>query len=1323
MILKIKKGISCILTSIVLFTCLSSGLTVIGVDISNIFTYQAATGYYALKGLVDNYQDLLGGITEITLPETYNDLPCALNASTFQNNTYFTKVTVPSSYEALNGFNGCSSIKEIVLLNEEQVSFKLSCLKNCTALETLKIYASSLASNPTLATFTNVPTTAVAYVKNDTVKEQLVNWPGSIIVDPSLGGGDTVNYTSLDTAIADGEAVDTTKYTEDSVKALTDAIAAAKAVKENSNATQDDVDNAAKAITDAIAGLKSKLDYTSHDVFVFTYTVRDTYSAVFADNYVDVLTSLGTTELEIPYTYDDGVNGEKMIESVSISSVKDDYITKVILDEGYSTVSWARAFRYFTSLETVEFKYKGNDFSIGSIFRDNTSIKEVYIHASTMNVSGSEFRGLSSDAKVYVDNEAVKTAIVNGTASGSYPVSADQIIVLGGGDTVNYTSLDTAIADGEAVDTTKYTEDSVKVLTDAIAAAKAVKENAAATQDDVDAAAKAITDAIAGLKSKLDYTALDKAIADGEAVDTTKYTADSVMTLTEAIAAAKAVKENADATQDDVNVAAKAIEDAVSALEIVWPITYDISAKHDGSVKAAVYIDGSLLISGSGATADYTGGGTNITPLANHEITSVKVEEGITDLGDWLFYDCTAITSITFPSTLKSIGARCFSHTGFTSIEIPDSVTSVGSYAFGGCSSLVTVKLPSGLTTLNEGTFYYCKSLTSVNIPDGVTSIGSGVFSSCTGLTSIDLPSGLTSIESFAFNGCGLTGDVVVPSGVVALKSQVFMNCTSSDLKIHLLGVIESYHNIGYASNPFEGVTGTIYVYNQASYDLLKKYVPATATLVFSNAYTDLETAINEADSKKEADYTSDSWEAFLTALANAKAVLASGSSDFTAAKTDLTKAIEALVFADTSEIKESLAELVEKIELLLTLKDESNYTSESWTTLSKALEAAKTEETLTVSGYTALYNDLSNAYSGLTAVSTSDSEYLGTIYGGYEKTYNHETDSYKVVTSDDVDMNRVVGTTYVNVTCTPNDELKSQLPYGKLHIWNFLDGDQSYTKLNGSADNVFTYNLSIPSADSAFSLTAGTGWTSDKEVFYVKSVGFYNSDDELLYIYSVDAAGSEERSALKSAIEAAEKFDKNYYTEESVALLELMIEEANEMLNNVSATKDDCSVRVSELDAAVKALVANVVTGTVTGTIKVSDSNAETEMTVTAVAADGIKTTVTATSMGTYTLENLPVGDYTLTISGGKYAERSYKITVAEGDNAHDVNLNPLGDINGDGKITTADVGMANSHAKGVKTLTDYDFVCANVSDDESVTTADVGMVNSHAKGVKPLW
>ncbi len=142
-----------------------------------------------------------------------------------------------------------------------------------------------------------------------------------------------------------------------------------------------------------------------------------------------------------------------------------------------------------------------------------------------------------------------------------------------------------------------------------------------------------------------------------------------------------------------------------------------------------------------------------------------------------------------------------------------------------------------------------------------------------------------------------------------------------------------------------------------------------------------------------------------------------------------------------------------------------------------------------------------------------------------------------------------------------------------------------------------------------------------------------------------------------------------------------------------------------------------------ITGTINVSDSDATTDMTVTAVAEDGTETSVTATSMGEYTIEGLASGTYTLVVSGGKYVPREYSIEVDIEDITQDVSLNPYGDVNGDGNVTTADVGLANSHAKGVKILEDYEFDSADVNIDESVTTADVGKINSHAKGVALLW
>ncbi len=143
-----------------------------------------------------------------------------------------------------------------------------------------------------------------------------------------------------------------------------------------------------------------------------------------------------------------------------------------------------------------------------------------------------------------------------------------------------------------------------------------------------------------------------------------------------------------------------------------------------------------------------------------------------------------------------------------------------------------------------------------------------------------------------------------------------------------------------------------------------------------------------------------------------------------------------------------------------------------------------------------------------------------------------------------------------------------------------------------------------------------------------------------------------------------------------------------------------------------------------ISGAVSVSDSDTGTDMTVTAVSADGQEFSSPAKSMGEYSITRLDAGTYTLKISGGKYAPREYSIEISDIDVSQDVTLNPYGDLNGDGKVTTADVGMANSHAKGVKPLEGYAFVCADVTgDDNTVTTADVGKINSHAKGVKALW
>ena len=180
----------------------------------------------------------------------------------------------------------------------------------------------------------------------------------------------------------------------------------------------------------------------------------------------------------------------------------------------------------------------------------------------------------------------------------------------------------------------------------------------------------------------------------------------------------------------------------------------------------------------------------------------------VTSIGDYAFYGCSSLTSIT----------------------IHKSVTSIGNYAFADCSSLTSVTIPNSVISIRGSAFYNCSKLTKTNytgdiagwcnikfgsgkanpmyyshnfyindqeikdlvIPNSVTSIGSYAFYGCSSLTSVTIGNSVTSIGSWAFEDCSSLTSVTINSDAIVKKAY-----SSSSNISHIFGSQVTEYIIG----------------------------------------------------------------------------------------------------------------------------------------------------------------------------------------------------------------------------------------------------------------------------------------------------------------------------------------------------------------------------------------------------------------------------------------------------------------------------------------------------------------------------------------------
>lgn len=184
--------------------------------------------------------------------------------------------------------------------------------------------------------------------------------------------------------------------------------------------------------------------------------------------------------------------------------------------------------------------------------------------------------------------------------------------------------------------------------------------------------------------------------------------------------------------------------------------------------------------------------------------------QGITEVPNYLFRDCTALKTVKIPQTVTSIGQGAFfGCTSMENITLPDGLLSLGGSAFNECRTLKSVTLPAGITAIEETIFLNCVELMEVVGLDKVTSIGDSAFSGCKMLQLTDLTA-VETVGEYAFWKCTGVERVIFSNQVLFTGESVFGNWTE-DQTICFEGLeypLETWHEA------WDKNSNAVFVYN-----------------------------------------------------------------------------------------------------------------------------------------------------------------------------------------------------------------------------------------------------------------------------------------------------------------------------------------------------------------------------------------------------------------------------------------------------------------------------------------------------------------------------
>ena len=204
----------------------------------------------------------------------------------------------------------------------------------------------------------------------------------------------------------------------------------------------------------------------------------------------------------------------------------------------------------------------------------------------------------------------------------------------------------------------------------------------------------------------------------------------------------------------------------------------------------------------------------------NNNIEVLSLPATLTKLGDGAFFYSRSLVKLYIPNSLESISNRAFGYSDNLSEIIftgdgASALKSIGSEAFYRATSLAAFVLPAGVTEIGSGAFKSCTALKTFTVEEGsvLTTVGAEAFFGCSALKGFAVPASVTAIGDYAFFQSGIasvTFGGTASSDALTIGEFAFNGCKSlkelnlpanlAEVGDYAFGACESLETVAFAN-------------------------------------------------------------------------------------------------------------------------------------------------------------------------------------------------------------------------------------------------------------------------------------------------------------------------------------------------------------------------------------------------------------------------------------------------------------------------------------------------------------------------------------------